>query len=95
MAMLAVAAPATAMQAGQANGPMAGSALDDGEPEISSLQRNGMTLSDAVEQVRRQYGGRIVKAVTEVKGKQEVHVITVLTDEGTVKTVRIQGRRRD
>ena len=56
-------------------------------------QRNGPTLDQAVEQVRRQYNGRIVSAETKRSGDREVHHIKVLTQDGTVKTVRIQGRR--
>lgn len=57
-------------------------------------QRDGPTLAEAVEQVRRQYNGRIVSAETQTRGNREVHVIKVLTDDGKVKTVRINGRSR-
>ena len=64
------------------------------EPPIS-IQRQGgcTTLSQAVEQVRRQYNGRIVSAETIVRSGRETHVIKVLTGDGTVKTVRIPGCR--
>jgi hypothetical protein len=58
-----------------------------------AMQGGGVSLSQAVEQVRRQYKGQIVDARTEVKGNREVHVIRVLTDDGKVKTVRVQGRQ--
>jgi uncharacterized membrane protein YkoI len=72
-------------------------------PQISSAQpaalkvaqRDGPSLGEAVEQVRRQYQGRIVSAETEMRGNREVHVIKVLTDDGKVKTVRIPGRVRN
>lgn len=54
-------------------------------------QRNCPTLSEAVEQVRRQYNGRIVSAETRRSGNREVHNIKVLTDDGKVKTIRING----
>lgn len=57
-------------------------------------QQDGPSLGEAVEQVRRQYRGRIVSAATEVRGNREVHVIKVLTEDGSVKTVRIPGRSR-
>ncbi|MGB5245052.1 MAG: hypothetical protein WBM54_01930 [Woeseia sp.] len=57
-------------------------------------QNDGPSLGEAVEQVRRQYRGRIVSAATEVRGNREVHVIKVLTEDGKVKTVRIPGRSR-
>lgn len=56
-------------------------------------QAGCMSLSQAVEQVRREYNGRIVSAETQVSGGRETHVIKVLTGDGTVKTVRIPGCR--
>ncbi len=63
-------------------------------PALSVMQSNGVTLSQAVEQVRRQYNGRIVSAETQVSGNRETHVIKVLTEDGKVKTVRVPGKRR-
>ncbi len=62
-------------------------------PALSAMQSNGVTLSQAVEQVRRQYNGRIVSAETQVSGGRETHVIKVLTEDGKVKTVRVAGKR--
>lgn len=59
-----------------------------------AAQRGGMSLNEAVEQVRRQYNGRIVSAETRMNGNQEMHHIKVLTDDGKVKTVKIPGRTR-
>ena len=64
-----------------------------GSPE-QVVQGSGMTLEQAVAQVRSQYNGRIVSAETRVSGGQETHVIKVLTSDGKVKTVRIPGRKR-
>ena len=61
---------------------------------LEAMQSNGVSLSQAVEQVRRQYNGRILSAVTQVSGDREVHEIKVLTQDGTVKTVRVQGKKR-
>ncbi len=63
-------------------------------PALEAMQSNGVSLSQAVEQVRRQYNGRILSAVTQVNGDSEVHEIKVLTQDGTVKTVRVQGKKR-
>jgi len=63
-------------------------------PALVVMQSNGVTLSQAVEQVRRQYNGRIVSAETQVSGNRETHVIKVLTEDGKVKTVRVPGKRR-
>lgn len=62
------------------------------DPGIQLAQGGGMTLNQAVEQVRRQYGGRIVSAETRKRGGREVHVIKVLTADGKVKTVEVPGR---
>ena len=64
----------------------------DSAVEQVAFQRKGVTLSQAVEQVRRQYGGRIISAETKVSGGRETHVIKVLTDDGKVKTVKIPGK---
>jgi len=72
----------------------AGVSLDSTVPALSAMQGNGVTLSQAVEQVRRQYNGRIVSAETQVSGKRETHVIKVLTEDGKVKTVRVPGKQR-
>jgi uncharacterized membrane protein YkoI len=62
------------------------------ERVILVAQNNGPTLDQAVEQVRKQYNGRIVSAETKVNGNREVHYIKVLTDDGKVKTVKVPGR---
>ena len=72
----------------------AGVAQDSVAPALSAMQGNGVTLSQAVEQVRRQYNGRIVSAETQVSGNRETHVIKVLTEDGKVKTVRVPGKQR-
>lgn len=48
-----------------------------------------VTLEQAVRQVRKQYGGRIVSAETRGSGGSRTHVIKVLTEKGRVVTVRI------
>jgi uncharacterized membrane protein YkoI len=60
--------------------------------QLLLAQNNGMTLDQAVEQVRRQYGGRIVSAETRRSGDREVHHIKVLTADGKVKSVQVPGR---
>ena len=68
---------------------------DDPEGVVLRVAQNndGKTLSQAVEQVRRQTGGRILSAETRVQGNREVHHIKVLTEDGKVKTHKVQGRR--
>ena len=57
-------------------------------------QSDGPSLGEAVEQVRRQYNGRIVSAETRIRGDREVHYIKVLTEDGEVRTVTVPGRTR-
>jgi uncharacterized membrane protein YkoI len=64
-------------------------------PEYRTTQGgDGKSLSEAIEQVRRQTGGQILSAKTKVSGNREVHHIKVLTKDGKVRTVKVQGRRR-
>lgn len=58
------------------------------------VQKDGMSLSEAIESVRRKTDGRIVSAVTKTSGGREVHHIKVLTKDGKVKTHKVQGRKR-
>jgi uncharacterized membrane protein YkoI len=93
--LLALAAPATALQSAGVNTQSTGAQVAIEVTELATLQRGCVSLNEAVEQVRRQYNGRIVSAKTVVNGNREVHEIKVLTDDGKVKTVRVQGCRRD
>jgi len=72
----------------------AGAQEFDPEGIFQVAQNDGMSLSEAVESVRRQTDGRIVSAETKIQNGREVHHIKVLTKDGKVKTHRIQGRRR-
>ena len=91
-AMLCSVQPAVAAQA-EGAGVDHGAFERPGGPDMAVSQRNCKTLSQAVEQVRKQYNGRIVDAQTRVSGGQETHIIKVLTDDGKVRTVRIPGCR--
>lgn len=74
--------------------PIGAGADDHDGATIMIAQSNGKSLSEAVEQVRRQTGGRIISAETKMDGNREVHHIKVLTKDGKVKTHRVQGRKR-
>jgi len=91
--MLCAANAANAVQIEQSTGPATVEVQIPENPALDSFQSGGMTLSQAVEQVRRQYGGQIVSAETRVSGNRETHIIKVLTQDGKVKTVRVPGRR--
>ena len=60
----------------------------------TTLQANCVSLSEAVDRVRRQHGGRIISAETRRSGNRDVHHIKVLTPDNKVKTVRVNGCRR-
>ena len=64
-----------------------------GQP-ILVVQQDGMSLSQAIESVRKRTGGRVVSAETKVQGGREVHHIKVLTKDGKVKTHKVNGPRR-
>ena len=89
--LLAFCVNASALQTaddGAAGGPDAAAEA----PPLTTNQGGGPSLDQAVEQVRRQYRGRIVGAETRRRGNCELHIIRVLTPDGTVKTVEIRGR---
>ncbi len=63
-------------------------------PRLQFAQGGGMSLSDAIESVRR--GGnvkQVISAETKVSGGREVHHIKVLTKDGKVQTHKVQGRK--
>ncbi|MFQ5983582.1 MAG: hypothetical protein ACE5KS_09435 [Woeseiaceae bacterium] len=64
------------------------------ERDLTVVQSNGPSLSEAVEMVKRQCKCRIVRAWTETRGGREVHHIRFMTKDGTVKTTKIPGRTR-
>ena len=65
-----------------------------GEPLLQVSQSDGMSLSEAIESVRSRTGGRVVSAETKVSNGREVHYIKVLTEDGKVKTHKVNGRSR-
>lgn len=91
--LLCTAQAATALQVDQPGISHRGMEVGPESAGLDVFQGGGMTLSQAVEQVRRQYNGQIVSAETKVSGNQETHIIKVLTEDGKVKTVRVSGRR--
>jgi len=50
------------------------------------------SLDQAARQAADQYDAKVLSAHTEQVGKQQVHVIKLLTKDGVVKTVRITVR---
>jgi uncharacterized membrane protein YkoI len=71
-------------------------ALEPGYDAGSTLvlaQGDCMSLSQAIESVRRRTGGKVLSAETRVQGDREVHHIKVLKD-GKVRTHKVNGCRR-
>ena len=64
------------------------------ETAMQVAQNDGMSLSQAIESVRRKTGGKVLSAETKVQGGREVHHIKVLTKDGKVRTHKVNGRRR-
>lgn len=63
---------------------VAGSAVHAAPPG-----RGAVSLEQAVAQVRRDTGGRILSAQTVQENGRTVHVIKVLTPDRSVRTVRV------
>jgi len=91
--MLALPVIAQARMAGDG---VSASANDFGTnlPELRTTQGGGMSLSDAIESVRRRGNvEQIISAETRISGGRETHHIKVLTKDGKVKTYTVQGRK--
>ena len=66
-------------------------AADDSQQ--ATYQGRGLTLEQAVAQVRRQYNPqRIISATTRRNKGRETHVIKILTQDNKVQTIRLAGR---
>lgn len=93
LGMLALPVIAQARMAGDAVIAL-GSEFDMSVPDIRIAQSGGMSLSDAIESLRRSGNvERIIDARTTVSGGRETHHIKVLTKDGKVQTHKIPGRK--
>lgn len=93
LALIPLSANALTLQ--DSMGDLGGQVIETHETDNQVSQgKGGKSLSEAVEQVRRQTGGRILSAETRMQGNREVHHIKVLTKDGKVKTHKVQGRKR-
>ncbi|MEM1090919.1 MAG: hypothetical protein AAF552_04960 [Pseudomonadota bacterium] len=63
-----------------------GLALGLGVPAASA-----MTLAQAVNKVRRDTGGKVLSARTEVRNNRQIHIVKVLTKDGKVRYVQVAG----
>jgi uncharacterized membrane protein YkoI len=63
------------------------------EPANRLAQANGqISLNQAVAQVQRRTGGRVLSAETQSDNGSTVHVIRVLVDNQRVRTIRVDAR---
>jgi len=59
---------------------------------LQLLAQAQVSLNQAVAQVQRRVGGRVLSAETQTHNGVPVHVIRVLTDNQRVRTIRVDGR---
>lgn len=57
-----------------------------------ALARGGISLDEAVEQARDREGGRVISAETQERDGHQVYNIRLLTKDGKVKRLRIDGQ---
>ncbi len=55
----------------------------------------GVSLNDAIQQVKRETGGRVLSADTVNQGGRTVHRIKVLTPSGQVRVVVVDAQSGD
>ncbi len=84
--------PASAFDLEQSLREIYGQDQADALHDLRVTQRNGKSLSEAIAQVRRQTGGRVISAETKRNGNRETHHIKVLTKDGKVRTHKVPGR---
>ena len=97
LVILLLSAPWTshAMLVNDAHTSPAGAASVIAQVEFFTAQGGGMSLSDAINSVKRDGNvERIISAKTETSGGRETHVIKALYKNGQVKTHRIPGKKR-
>ncbi|NNF52174.1 MAG: hypothetical protein HKN59_07020 [Gammaproteobacteria bacterium] len=68
-----------------------GSVSAPAQPGQRSLAQDRVSLDEAAAMVRRQTGGRIIKASSRSSNGRTVHFIRVLTRDGKVFTVRVDA----
>ena len=69
-------------------------AKDSYQPIARRDSGGGISLNQAVQQVQRETGGRVLSADTISQGGRTVHRIKVLTPSGQVRVMTIDARGR-
>jgi uncharacterized membrane protein YkoI len=62
----------------------------EGAPPVM-MQRDGISLDEAVSRAERQFRARVVRAETTERDGRLVYVLRLLSDDGRVFTVRIDA----
>jgi hypothetical protein len=79
-------------------GHMVGGSSDQSEPPtIGAVQRDGISLDEAVARAEKQYRARVVRTDVQDEDGRKVYVLKLLSEDGRVFTVRIDaatGRMR-
>ncbi|MGM0594269.1 MAG: PepSY domain-containing protein [Pseudomonadota bacterium] len=70
-------------------GPVGAAPSWQAQGSLTLARAGGLSLDQAVAQVRRETGGRILSAETVGKGGRQVHRIKVLTDDNKVRIITI------
>lgn len=65
---------------------------DPGRPLLQLARNEGVSLEEAVAQVRRKTGGRILSAETRSRNGVTVHRIKVLTGDQRVRIIEVDAR---
>lgn len=65
----------------------------EGAAEVHVAFWDGKTLDQAIAEIRRKTGGKVISAETKKRGGREVHHIKVLTKDGRVKTHTVNGKK--
>lgn len=61
------------------------------EPPALSTTVGRTSLDEAVRKVRDRFGGKVLKASTQTRNGRAIHHIRLLTDDGRVRTVRVDA----
>lgn len=67
---------------------------DHQKPLLLAAEQRFISKSEAIEIARQRTDGKILSADLIQKGQQAFYKIKVLTDQGRIKTVRINAQRR-
>ena len=94
LAALAILAGAPSpAEAGKWNDELADRVFSDYKRRKDGDKREqSYSLDQAVNKVRRQFGGKVIRAETRERDGKPVHYIKLLSGEGKVRTVRVDGR---